>query len=721
MADTASLLIELLTEELPPKSLRQLSERFSAAILEGLASHQWLDRIDAQDYKRFATPRRLGILVHQVRSKGLPRERLIKGPSLQVGLDADAKPTQALIKWAQRQGAAIDALEQLSDGKQTVFAFRHTEPGALLDEQLESVIAKALADLPIPKLMQYQLADGKTTVSFIRPAHALLVLHGERVVPMNLLGLQANRLTQGHRFQGEAQISIDHADNYESIMRNKGAVIVDMDERKQAIHEALVSQAASNGAHLGEDQVTASLLEEVTALVERGAVYCGKFDQDFLKVPQECLMLTMRTNQKYFPLFDAQQKLLPRFLIVSNMTVDDPSLIIHGNERVVRPRLADAGFFFEQDQKQRLEARLPQLAQVIYHAKLGSQADRAQRVAEIASWIAQRLSLDVEIARRAALLAKTDLLTLMVGEFPELQGVMGRYYALIDGEDPALAESIAEQYLPRFAGDSLAKTPIGIVLALADKLETLCGLFAIGQLPTGDKDPFALRRQALGVLRMLLECKLDLSLSELIDCGLRGLKHKQTHPSASADLIRFFNDRLAVYLREQGWAQNLIQALLARPQAQLYRLQERLKALEAFSREEAAISLAAANRRIANLLRKQSHVQGSKVDGQGGKVDGQDNKVVEEGKVDPRWLKEPAELALWAKVCDLQPLIAAATAVHDDAGVLGLLAQARPEVDQFFESIMVMVDDPVLRGNRIALLVQLHEMMNQLADLSALH
>jgi glycyl-tRNA synthetase beta chain len=531
---------------------------------------------------------------------------------------------------------------------------------------------------------------------------------------MNLLGLQANRLTQGHRFQGEAQISIDHADNYVSIMHNKGAVIVDMDERKQAIHEALVSQAASLGAHLGEDQITASLLEEVTALVERGAVYCGKFDQDFLKVPQECLMLTMRTNQKYFPLFDAQQKLLPRFLIVSNMTVDDPSLIIHGNERVVRPRLADAGFFFEQDQKQKLESRLPQLGQVIYHAKLGTQAERAQRVAQIASWIADRLSLDVEIARRAALLAKTDLLTSMVGEFPELQGVMGRYYALIDGEDPALAESIAEQYLPRFAGDSLAKTPIGIVLALADKLETLCGLFAIGQLPTGDKDPFALRRQALGVLRMLLECKLDLSLNELIDCGLRGLEQKQTHPSASADLIRFFNDRLAVYLREQGWAQNLIQALLARPQAQLYRLQERLKALEAFSREEAAVSLAAANRRIANLLRKQNH-------GQDSKVDGQDGKVGAQGKVDPGWLKEPAELALWAKVCDLQPLIAAATAEHDDAGVLGLLAQARPEVDQFFESIMVMVDDPVLRGNRIALLVQLHEMMNQLADLSALH
>jgi len=714
MADTASLLIELLTEELPPKSLRQLSERFSAAILEGLASHQWVDRIDAQDYKRFATPRRLGILVHQVRSKGLSRERLIKGPSLQVGLDADGKPTQALIKWAQRQGAEIDALQPLSDGKQTVFTFRHTEPGALLDERLESVIAKALADLPIPKLMQYQLADGKTTVSFIRPAHALLVLHGGRVVPMNLLGLQANRLTQGHRFQGEAQISIDHADNYASIMHNKGAVIVDMDERKQAIHEALVSQAASLGAHLGEDQITASLLEEVTALVERGAVYCGKFDQDFLKVPQECLMLTMRTNQKYFPLFDAQQKLLPRFLIVSNMTVDDPSLIIHGNERVVRPRLADAGFFFEQDQKQKLESRLPQLGQVIYHAKLGTQAERAQRVAQIASWIADRLSLDVEIARRAALLAKTDLLTSMVGEFPELQGVMGRYYALIDGEDPALAESIAEQYLPRFAGDSLAKTPIGIVLALADKLETLCGLFAIGQLPTGDKDPFALRRQALGVLRMLLECKLDLSLNELIDCGLRGLEQKQTHPSASADLIRFFNDRLAVYLREQGWAQNLIQALLARPQAQLYRLQERLKALEAFSREEAAVSLAAANRRIANLLRKQNH-------GQDSKVDGQDSKVGAQGKVDPGWLKEPAELALWAKVCDLQPLIAAATAEHDDAGVLGLLAQARPEVDQFFESIMVMVDDPVLRGNRIALLVQLHEMMNQLADLSALH
>ncbi|NBP34802.1 MAG: glycine--tRNA ligase subunit beta [Betaproteobacteria bacterium] len=697
---TASLLIELLTEELPPKSLRLFSERFSASILEGLLTHQWIDRVETGQYKRFATPRRLGLLVREVRSKGLARERSAKGPSIQIGLDADGKPTQALIKWAARQGASIDALERVNDGKQTVFAFRHTEPGASLDEGLESVIVKAISDLPIPKLMQYQLADGQRTVSFVRPAHALTVLHGERLLPVKLLGLEADRFSQGHRFQGAARLYIDHADHYESILRHEGAVIVDMDERKAAIHEALMAQAKALDAHLGEDQVSASLLEEVSALVERGAVYCGKFDDDFLKVPQECLMLTMRTNQKYFPLFDAQEKLLPRFLIVSNMTVDDPSLIIDGNERVVRPRLADAGFFFQQDQKQTLEARLPQLEQVIYHAKLGSQAERAQRVASIAAWIASQGALDATLATRAALLAKTDLLTAMVGEFPALQGIMGRYYALIDGEDAALADAIAEQYLPRFAGDALAKTPLGTVLALADKLETLCGLFAIGQLPTGDKDPFALRRQALGVLRMLLERKLDLSLPELIDCGLRGLAERQTHASASADLMRFFNDRLAVYLREQGWAQDLVQALLARPQPRLYRLHERLEALQAFSKQEAASSLAAANRRIGNLLRKQGDEQ--------------------EGPVDEACLQEPAELALWARVCQLKPQIEAAMANHEDAAVFTLLAEARPEVDQFFESIMVMAEDPKLRRNRIALLAVLHGMMNQLADLSAL-
>jgi glycyl-tRNA synthetase beta chain len=382
------------------------------------------------------------------------------------------------------------------------------------------------------------------------------------------------------------------------------------------------------------------------------------------------------------------------------MTVDDPSLIIDGNERVVRPRLADAGFFFQQDQKQKLEARLPQLEQVIYHAKLGSQAERARRVASIAAWIASQGSLDASLAHRAALLAKTDLLTAMVGEFPELQGIMGRYYALLDGEDAALADAIAEQYLPRFAGDALAKTPLGTVLALADKLETLCGLFAIGQLPTGDKDPFALRRQALGVLRMLLEQKLDLSLDELIDCGLRGLAARQSHVSASTDLMRFFNDRLAVYLREQGWAADLVQALLARPQPRLYRLQERLAALHAFSKQEAASALAAANRRIGNLLRKQGDEPAD--------------------LVDVARLEERAELALWARICELKPQIDAAMANHDDAAVLTLLAEARPEVDQFFESIMVMADDPDLRRNRIALLAQLHGMMNQLADLSAL-
>ncbi|NBP61327.1 MAG: glycine--tRNA ligase subunit beta [Betaproteobacteria bacterium] len=694
------LLIELLTEELPPKSLRMLAEHFAQSVLEGLLARQWIDQVDSQAYRRYATPRRIGLFVKHVRAQGPERERLIKGPSLQVGLDADGKPTQALIKWAERQAAPLQALEQVADGKQTVFAYRHRQAGALLDEALEAVLMKALAELPIAKLMQYQLADGQSSVSFVRPVQALVVLHGARIIPVQLLGLQSDRYTQGHRFQGARRIRIDHAEHYEAIMRGEGAVIVDMDERKQEIREALQSHARAANAQLGDEAMTESLLEEVSALVERGAVYAGSFDPDFLRIPQECLMLTMRSNQKYFPLFDAQQRLLPRFLIVSNMTLDDPSLIIDGNERVVRPRLADARFFFEQDQKQSLHARLPQLEQVIYHARLGTQAERAQRVAAIAEWIARQLSLDSLLARRAALLAKTDLLTAMVTEFPELQGLMGRCYALLDGEPEALANALAEQYLPRFAGDALPATALGTVLALADKLETLCGLFALGLLPTGDKDPFALRRQALGVLRMLMEGRLELSLSELVETGLGGLQSRQSHPSAQADLMRFFSDRLTVYLREQGWAQPLVQAVLARPQERLHRVQPRLQALEQFSKQESAQSLAAANRRIGNLLRKQGEAA--------------------QGEVDPQCLAEPAEKALWARIGRLKPDLAAALADHKDALALELLAQARPEVDQFFESIMVMTEDVKLRNNRLALLAMLHDMMNQVADLSAL-
>ena len=695
-----TLLIELLSEELPPKSLRLLSERFAASVLEGLLANQWIDAIEASCYRVYATPRRLGLSVQGVRSVGLARERTLKGPSLQVGLDSEGKPTQALIKWAERQGAPLDALLTIDDGKQKVFAYASIQQGVTLEAMLEAVITKALADLPIPKLMQYQLADGVTTVSFVRPAQGLVVLHGDRIIPVALLGLRSGRQTSGHRFQADSDLEIDHADHYEAILRDRGAVIVDMDMRKQAIWQALKSKADSLHANLGEDQVSSALLEEVTALVERGAVYCGSFEADFLKVPQECLMLTMRTNQKYFPLFDAESRLLPNFLIVSNMTVDDPSLIIDGNERVVRPRLADARFFFEQDQKQKLIDRLPQLAQVVYHAKLGSQSERAHRVAAIAEWIADQLLIDKAMAQRAALLAKTDLLTAMVGEFPELQGIMGRYYARIDGEADELAQALAEQYQPRFAGDSLPASPLGTVLALADKLETLCGLFALGQLPTGDKDPFALRRQALGVLRMLLEGKLDLPLQELIQCGFRGLQNHQSHAKAAEDLMRFFHDRLAVYLREQGWQQGLVQAVLARPQARLHRLPQRLAALESFSKQEDAQSLAAANRRIGNLLKKQSDT--------------------DMGPVDEPMLIEPAETALWTRIRSIEPSIQAALTAQDDARALSLLASARPEVDQFFESIMVMADDPNVRRNRLALIGQLHAMMNQIADLSVL-
>jgi len=605
------LLIELSTEELPPKALNRLGKAFGQAVLKALAKRH----LAATDGKTtiFAAPRHLGVRVEQVLAQGETRDVKLKGPSAKVGHDENGQPTLALTKWAEKQGVDIASLTLEKSGKQENFVVNKQVTGERLVDVINSVIESALNALPIPKLMQYQLADGKTTVSFVRPAHHLIVLHGDAVIPASVLGLQSDRLTYGHRFNGAVvsadkadqpvQVTISSATDYEEQMR-AAKVVTQFDERRALIAKQLDQQASAANANLGNEAEVQTLLDEVTALVEWPAVYAGQFDEQFLQVPPECLILTMRTNQKYFPLFDTNGELSNRFLICSNLDVKDPSLIVDGNERVVRPRLADAQFFFDQDRKTRLDARIEQLKSVVYHAKLGTQAQRAQRVSQLAGAYAKSLGYSneqIKHCERAAMLAKTDLVTDMVGEFPELQGVMGTYYARHDGEHEDVAVALTEQYQPRFAGDSLPAQPVGTALALADKMETLAGLFAINQRPSGDKDPFALRRHALGVLRMLVEKRLGLSVEQMI--ALAGQPFSAAEDSMHA-LADFMYERLVGYLKDGGHATAQIAAVVDYRPDNLSDINERLAAVAEFSRMPESAALAAANKRIGNILRK---------------------------------------------------------------------------------------------------------------------
>jgi glycyl-tRNA synthetase beta chain len=644
-----------------------------------------------------------------VRAAAEDRAVELKGPSVAVGLDAAGEPTLALRKWADKQGARLEQLVRASDGKQQCFFFRSTAPGASLAQAIGPLIGQAIAKLPIPKVMQYQLADGATDVSFVRPAHGLVVMHGDRPLEASVLGLSSGTVVHGHRFQGEPDIALAHADEYERVLESRGRVVAAFDERRARIERALRAGAASLGASLGDESQVGPLLDEVTALVEWPAVYVGAFEREFLAVPQECLILTMRTNQKYFPLFDAAGRLDHRFLIVSNMAVDDPSLIVDGNQRVVRPRLADARFFFEQDKRARLADRVPQLGSVVYHAKLGTQAQRTERVRALARGLAARLGVDATAADRAAMLAKADLLTGMVGEFPELQGTMGRYYALHDGETPAVAQAIAEHYQPRFAGDALPSSDLGTVVALADKLETLAGIWGIGAQPSGDRDPFALRRHALGVVRMLVERTASHpadgacapSLRALIDdafAALSGVPAVQAAPDA---LHAFVVDRLRGWLRERGAPAADVDAVLAVDADRLDLLPARLDAIAAFRALPEADSLAAANKRIGNILRKAD----------AGTVPAEPSAEL---------FSEAPERALAAALAEVAPRAETRLAALDYAGALSLLASLRAPVDAFFDGVMVNVDDPAVRGNRLALLATLHRLMNRVADLSRL-
>ena len=562
--------------------------------------------------------------------------------------------------------------------------------GVKLDAVLPSIVDKVIKKLPVSKIMRW----GDSEAQFARPVHGLVMLHGKRAILGTVLGVPAGNTTSGHRFMSAASIRLANADEYEARLLKDGHVIADFATRKREIDRQLQAEAKRQNASLGEYE---ALLEEVAALVEFPAIYAGAFDASFLEMPQECLILTMRQNQKYFPLFASDGKLLPKFLIVSNMRVNDPRHIIGGNERVIRPRLEDARFFFNQDRKIRLETRVPQLARVVFHNKLGSQLERMQRIKLLAGEIARALGADVMLAERAAELSKADLLTGMVGEFPELQGIMGRYYALHDGEPRGVADAIEQHYRPRFAGDKLPEEPIACAVALADKLDALAGLFSIGEQPTGDKDPFGLRRAALGVIRIVVENQLPLSLWDLVDEAFRPFKGE-----AHTDLQMFFTERLRSYFHERGYTANEVEAVLSLNPVAICLIPKQLEAVRAFSALPEAASLAAANKRIANILRQAESKGESFAD------------------ADIAALKEPAEISLFEALQTASRLAKPLFDSGDFAGYLKTFASLKSPVDSFFDAVMVMVDDKKLRENRLALLTDMRKAMNRFSDISKL-
>jgi glycyl-tRNA synthetase beta chain len=687
-----ALLVELLTEELPPKSLRLLGQTFADEIFNGLVHHQLKQRVFT-GWRVFATPRRLGVLIPDVRAKADDRETNITGPSVKAGLDSAGAPTPALTGFARKNGIDVAALEQQDSPKGRVFVGRVKIAGSTLDAVLAGIVRDAIKKLPIAKMMRWGDGDDQ----FVRPVHKLVLLHGTRVVPGSVLGHTPGNETQGHRFMSSGAITLAHADEYEAKLKDPGNVVPVFDDRKASIEAMLSSEAKRLGAGLGEYE---DLLDEVTALVEHPSVYVGTFDKAFLEVPQECLILTMRQNQKYFPLFNAQGRLLPQFLIVSNMRVADPSQIVQGNERVVRPRLEDARFFYNQDRRVRLEERVPQLSRMVYHNKLGSQLERVERVQLLSGAIARALGADAEHAERAAWLAKADLLTGMVGEFPELQGVMGRYYALHDGEAPQVADAIEAHYHPRFAGDTLPAGPVAAAVALADKLDTLVGIFGIGLAPTGDKDPFALRRHALGIVRILAELGLPLELDALIGLAREQFRDGRIAEGVEAEAFGFVLERLRGYLREQGYTANEIEAVVSLLPKRIDQVRSRLDAVRAFAKLPEAESLAAANKRIRNILHKSAPAEGGLF--QGSKLAAAEEKTL----------------------YDAFTRIDEAASAHLGKGryteALTLLAALKAPVDAFFDAVMVNVEDAELRNNRLLLLMQLNNAMNRVADISKL-
>jgi glycyl-tRNA synthetase beta chain len=723
---TQNLLIELFVEELPPKALQKLGDAFSSVLFDQLKT-QGLTAANSA-VTAYASPRRLAAHITAVSALAADKAVQQKLMPVTVGLDADGNATPALLKKLQALGAGPEAVAQLKrapDGKAEALFYDSIVKGASLADGLQKALSEAIAKLPIPKVMSYQLETdcelpGWSSVNFVRPAHSLIALHGSTVVPVKALGLTAGNSTQGHRFEAKVSpVVLANADVYADTLAKDGAVIASFTERRAEIARQLEAAAAKVGGGVKAIE-DAALLDEVTALVERPNVLVCEFEKQFLDVPQECLILTMKANQKYFPLLDASGKLTNKFLVVSNITPDDASAVTGGNERVVRPRLADAKFFFDQDRKKTLASRVDGLAKVVYHNKLGTQGERTDRVRAIAKGIAALLpqakdAAFVQAVDAAAQLAKTDLLTDMVGEFPELQGIMGGYYARHDGLGEDVAQAIEDHYKPRFAGDELPRNTVGVVVALADKLETLVGMFGIGNLPTGDKDPFALRRHALGVIRMLVEADLPVGLDDLL---LRAFEDAQwgaaiqatnaaghatstvyLNYEAATPLASFIYDRLSGGLREQGYSAQEVEAVLALRPQRLSDVAKRLTAVRAFAALPEASALAAANKRIGNVLKK------------AGEVDAHVNTAL---------FKEDAEQALYTVMQKLLPESEEQFNAGDYTASLQTLATLRSPVDAFFDDVMVNAEEMDLRLNRQGMLKKLHEAMNRVADLSAL-
>lgn len=731
---TATLLVELFTEELPPKALAKLGNAFAAGIEQGLKKRGLLESNAVSTM--FASARRLAVSLPNVRKAGSDEAVLRKLMPVSVGLDAEGKATPALAKKLASLGRAdvdVASLAREGDGKAAQLMLNDVAKGQTLQAALQLALEEVIGALPVPKVMSYQLADGETTVQFVRPAHGLVALHGNEIVQITALGLQAGRVTHGHRFQGAANIELKDASEYETRLEKEGGVIASFDKRKAEIHRLLRERAEECGDTLGELGEYAALLDEVTALVEMPTVYVGRFEAEFLSVPPECLILTMKLNQKYFPLFLSEGGLSSRFLIVSNMRLDDPRNVIEGNERVVRPRLSDARFFFETDKKTKLADRIARLIQVTYQTNLGSQFLRVYRILILSEKIAGHFGADQNVITSAAMLCKADLITEMVAEFPELQGIMGKYYALNDGEDALVAEAIREHYLPRFASDELPITEAGAVISVADRLMSLVGLFYSGNIPTGDKDPYALRRAALGAIRVLLDRKINISISALVGYATEALESKlpfskesplfleyeqsrkknsgtlsatgyafsrpQVSDGVKTAVTEFVTERLSGVLKESGYLSAEVDAVLADSLSSFHNLLDRLAAVRSFFALPEALGLAASNKRISNILKKAE---------------------IQVGAVDAKLLIEPAEKALFEAMQAAFVYARRAYEAGQYSTSLGHFASLKVPVDTFFEQVMVNSDEPLIRANRLALLATLHREMNRIADLSKL-
>lgn len=692
MADTRDLLVEIGTEELPPKSLRKLSRALGTEVCAGLDTAE----LSYANVALFATPRRLAVLLADVQAKQKDRALERRGPAVSAAFDTAGRPTKAAEGFARSCGVEVESLQRLETEKGAWVVHRATEPGKTVQELVPTVVETALRKLPVARRMRW--ADGDA--EFVRPVHWVVLLFGETLIEAELLGVNSGRTTRGHRFHCPTPLYIDRPAEYENLLSERGYVVASFEKRAEHIKSSVSDTAQGLG---GRAVIDDQLLEEVTALVEWPVAISGDFDTDFLALPSDVLVATMQAQQRYFPVIDDDGNLLPHFITISNIESSNPFAVKAGNERVIRPRLADAAFFYQSDLECPLAARLDDLAEVTFQEQLGSLRDRSNRLSKLASHVAIAMGEDpeqVKLVRRAGLLCKCDLVTKMVGEFPELQGVMGGAYAVKDGEPPDVGTAIAESYLPRFAGDRIPRSGIGRALAIADKLDTLVGIFGIGEHPTGDKDPYALRRAALGVLRILIEGELDLDITRLVDAAVEEYAKPLPNKAVAAEVLDFIHDRLRAYFADAQVPTTVFTAVQVIKPPQPLDFANRVYAVDKFRGLPEADSLAAANKRIRNILKQ---VEGEVPD-----------------TVDEQLFSEEAEWNLAAKMVGLTPRVHTLLKERDYATALALLAGLRDPVDEFFDNVMVMADDPAVRNNRLAMLNNISALFLATADISKL-